>query len=86
MLKKCIGDPVSIVPLEGLGLNGNHLYEEVPAKIFGRRVMKLRNKEVDSIKVLWINHLVEGAILEAESDMKSFCPHIIPLTRRKIRD
>jgi len=52
MLKKCIGDPVSILPLEGLGINENLSYEEVPVEILDRQVKKLRNKEVASIKVL----------------------------------
>ncbi|WMV29938.1 hypothetical protein MTR67_023323 [Solanum verrucosum] len=61
MLKKCIGDPVSILPLEGLGVNENLSYEEVSVEILDRQVKKLRNKEVASVKVLWRNHLVEGA-------------------------
>ena len=58
MLKKCIGDPVSILPLEGLGVDENLSYEEVPVEILDRQVKKLRNKEVVSVKVLWRNHLV----------------------------
>lgn len=38
--------------------------------------MKLRNKEVVFVKVLWKNHLVQGATWEAEADMKSRYPHI----------
>ncbi|XP_015167327.1 uncharacterized protein [Solanum tuberosum] len=53
MLKKCIGDPVSILHLEGLGVT-----EEVPVEILNRHVKKLRNKEAASVKVLWRNHLV----------------------------
>ena len=60
MLKKCIGDLMSILPLEGLGMNENLSYEEVPVEILDRQVKKLRNKEVASVKVLWRNHLVEG--------------------------
>ncbi|WMV18753.1 hypothetical protein MTR67_012138 [Solanum verrucosum] len=30
MLKKCIGDLVSILPLEGFGVDENLSYEEVP--------------------------------------------------------
>ncbi|WMV45860.1 hypothetical protein MTR67_039245 [Solanum verrucosum] len=80
MLKKCIGDPVSILPLEGLGVNENLSYEEVSFKILDRQVKKLRNKEVASIKVLWRNHLVKGATWEAEADMKSRYPHLFPPT------
>ncbi|WMV50026.1 hypothetical protein MTR67_043411 [Solanum verrucosum] len=65
MLKKCIGDPVSIVPLEGLGVYESLSYEEVPVEILNRQVMRLRNKEIAFVKVLWRNHLVEGATLEA---------------------
>ncbi|WMV09251.1 hypothetical protein MTR67_002636, partial [Solanum verrucosum] len=61
MLKKCIGDPVSIIPLEGLGVDESLSNEEVPIEILDRQVKKLRNKKVSSVKVLWRNHLVEGA-------------------------
>ena len=58
MLKKCIGDPESILPIKGLGVKYNLSYEEVLVEILNRQVMKLRNKEVVSAKVLWKNHLV----------------------------
>ncbi|WMV59856.1 hypothetical protein MTR67_053241 [Solanum verrucosum] len=61
MLKKCIGDPVSILPLEGLGVDEKLFYKKVPVEILDRQVKRLRNKEVVSVKVLWRNHLVEGA-------------------------
>ncbi|WMV50007.1 hypothetical protein MTR67_043392 [Solanum verrucosum] len=51
MLKKCIGDLVSILPLEGLGVNENLSYEEVLVEILDRQLMILRNKEVASVKV-----------------------------------
>ncbi|WMV32726.1 hypothetical protein MTR67_026111 [Solanum verrucosum] len=80
MLKKFIGDPVSIPPLEGLGQNENLSYKEVPVEILDRQVKKFRNKEIASVKVLWRNHLVEGATWEAEVDMKSYYPHLFPPT------
>ena len=49
MLKKYIGDLVSILPLEGLGIDDNLLYEEVPVKILDRQVKRFRNKEVASV-------------------------------------
>ena len=60
MIKKCIGDSKSILPIEGLGV----------------QVKELRNKEVTSVKVLWKIHLVEGATWEAVVDMKSLYPHL----------
>ncbi|XP_049365267.1 uncharacterized protein LOC125830089 [Solanum verrucosum] len=50
MLKKCIGDPSTIVPLEGLEIKENHAYEEVPIEILDGQVKRLRNKEVASMK------------------------------------
>ena len=76
MLKKCIGDPEFILAIEGLGAKDNLSYEEVLLRILDKQVKKLRNKEVASVKVLWKNHLVEGATWEAEADMKSHYPHL----------
>ena len=58
MLKKCMGDPEYIIPIDGLGVKDNLSYEEVPVQVLDRQVKKLRNKQVASIKVLWKNHLV----------------------------
>ena len=76
MLKKCIGHPVSILPIEGLRVDENLSYEEVLVEILDHHAKKLRNKEVDFVKVLWRNHLVEGTTLEVEADMKSCYPHL----------
>ncbi|KAK4726751.1 hypothetical protein R3W88_031668 [Solanum pinnatisectum] len=80
MLKKCIGDPVSIISLEGLGVDESLSYEEVPVEILDRQVKRLRNKEIAFVKDLRRNHLVEGATWEAEVDMKSQYPHLFPST------
>ena len=61
MLKKCIGDPESSLPIKGLGVKDNLSYEEVSVQILDRPVKRLRNKKVNSLKVLWKNHLVEDA-------------------------
>ncbi|KAH0675957.1 hypothetical protein KY285_023758 [Solanum tuberosum] len=52
LLKKCVGDPTSIVSLGGLGVKENLSYKEVPVEILHRQVQKLSNKEVASVKVL----------------------------------
>ena len=44
MLKKCIGDPDSILPIEGLDVIDNLFYEEVSVQILDRQVKKLRIK------------------------------------------
>ena len=72
-------DPMSIFLIEGLRVNENLSYEEVPVEILDCQVKKLRNKEIASIKVLWRNHLVEGATWKVEADIKSHYPHLFPL-------
>uniref|UniRef100_UPI003394A563 hypothetical protein n=1 Tax=Acinetobacter baumannii TaxID=470 RepID=UPI003394A563 len=51
-LKKCIGDPESIFPIEGVGVNDNIASEYVSVHILDKRVKKLRNTEVVIVKVL----------------------------------
>ena len=51
-LKKCVGDPASIVPLESVAVKDSLSYEDVPFEILERQVRRLRNKEVTSIKIL----------------------------------
>ena len=75
MLKKCIGDLGPIILIEGLGVKDNLSIEDVPVRILDRQVMKLSNKDVASVKVLWKNHLVEGATQESKADMMSCYPH-----------
>ena len=65
MLKKCLGYPSSILSVEALGGDENLSYEEVPVEILDSQVKRLRNKEIATVKVLWRNHLVEGATWEA---------------------
>ncbi|WMV58760.1 hypothetical protein MTR67_052145 [Solanum verrucosum] len=73
MLKRCTVYPISIISLEGLGVDESLSYEEILVEILDRQVKRLRNK------VLWRNHLVEGATWEAEADMKSRYPHLFPI-------
>lgn len=46
--------------------------------------MKLRNKRVRFVNVLWRNHLVEGSTLEDEDNRKSLYQHLIPLALAKV--
>ena len=69
--KNFLGDPASILPVEGLGVDENLSYEEVHVEILDRQVKRLRNNDIAIVKVLWRNDLVEGATWEAETDMRS---------------
>lgn len=43
LLKKCLWDPKTIVPLEGIKLKDNHSYEEVPIEILDQQVLGKRS-------------------------------------------
>lgn len=53
LLKKCVGDPASIVPLESVAVKDNITYEEISVEILDLQVCRFRNKEVTSVKILW---------------------------------
>ncbi|WMV32950.1 hypothetical protein MTR67_026335 [Solanum verrucosum] len=78
LLKKCVGDPTSILPLDSIGIKDSISYKGVSVEILDRQVCKLRNKEIASVKVLWRNQLVEGATWEADDNMISYYPHLFP--------
>ena len=52
LLKKCVGDPASIVPLESVAVKYSISYEDIPVEILDRQFRRLRNKEFASVKVL----------------------------------
>ena len=79
MLRKCIGDPSRIVPVEDVQVTKDLTYEEVPISILDRQVKRLRNKDVASVKVLWRNQQVEEITWEAEEMMKSKYPHLFQM-------
>ncbi|XP_070007110.1 uncharacterized protein [Nicotiana sylvestris] len=76
MLKKVVGDPSIIVPIETTGVNEELSYEEILVTILDRQVRKLRNKEIASVNVLWRNRQVQEATWEAEEEMRKKYPHL----------
>ncbi|WMV30262.1 hypothetical protein MTR67_023647 [Solanum verrucosum] len=76
MLKNCMGDPSLIIPTKYIGIKDRLSYEEILVQILDRQVRMLRTKEIASVRVLWTNHFVEEATLEAEEDMKRRYPHL----------
>nr|XP_016452449.1 PREDICTED: uncharacterized protein LOC107776999 [Nicotiana tabacum] len=76
MLRKFLGDPSCIIPIEDIEVSENLSYEEIPVAILDRQIRKLRTKEVASVKVLWRSNNVEEMTWEAEEDMKSRYPHL----------
>ena len=76
MLRKCVGDPTRIVPVNDVQVIEKLTYEEVPIAILDRQVRRLRNKEVASVKVLWRSSKREEMTWEAEESMRSKYPHL----------
>ncbi|KAK4736684.1 hypothetical protein R3W88_000381 [Solanum pinnatisectum] len=76
MLRKCVGDPSRVVPVEDVHITEELSYEESPIAILDRQVCKLRTKEVTSVKVLWRNKNREEVTWEVEDDMRSKYPHL----------
>ncbi|WMV09638.1 hypothetical protein MTR67_003023 [Solanum verrucosum] len=78
LLKKCVGDPASVVPLESVAVKDSLSYEDVPVEILDLQVRRFRNKEVASVKVWWKSQFVDGATWEAKAAMKAKYPHLFP--------
>lgn len=77
LVKKWIGDPTSIVPLEKVGMENSLSYEEIPVNILDLNIHRLRNKEFALVKVLWRNQTIEGATWDAKTDMRAKYPYIL---------
>ncbi|XP_069146092.1 uncharacterized protein [Solanum lycopersicum] len=56
-VKKCLGNPTSILPVEGLGVDENLSYEEVLVDILDRQVKRVRNNEVATVKANWHQYI-----------------------------
>ncbi|XP_070036353.1 uncharacterized protein [Nicotiana tomentosiformis] len=71
ILRKYIGDPSIVVPVDDVQVIDQLSYEEAHIAILDRQIRRLRTKDVTSVKVLWMNKNVEEITWEAEEDMKS---------------
>ena len=78
ILKKCVGDPASIVSLESVAVKDSLSYKDVPVEILDRQFRRLRNKEVASVKFLWRSQSVEGATWVEKAAMKAKYPQLFP--------
>ncbi|XP_019261472.1 PREDICTED: uncharacterized protein LOC109239372 [Nicotiana attenuata] len=61
-IEKCIGDPTQVVPTDDVQIIEDLPYEEIPVAILDRKIRKLRNKEIASMKVLWRSKKVEDDV------------------------
>ncbi|XP_055835173.1 uncharacterized protein LOC129903652 [Solanum dulcamara] len=76
MLRKFVGDPSRVFPVEDIQVTEELSYEEQPVAILDRQVRRLRTKDVASIKVLWRNSNREEMTWEAEEGMKKKYPQL----------
>ena len=76
ILRKCIGDPSRVFPVDDVQISEELAYEEQPVAILDRQVRKLRNKEEASVKVLWRNNNREEITWEVEELMKKKYPQL----------
>lgn len=61
MLRKFLGDPNIVVPLDDMRIEENLTYKDVLVMILDLKVKRLRNKEVVFVKALWGKQQVESA-------------------------
>lgn len=62
LMRRCVSDSSSIVPLKNVGIKECSTHDEVPLEILDWQVQKLRNKKVACIKVLWRNQEVTALL------------------------
>ena len=76
MLKKYVPDPSHVVSFKELEVGENLTYEEKPIAILGRKVHKLRNREIPLVLVQWTRHGREEATWEREEEILAKYPEI----------
>ncbi|GAU51985.1 hypothetical protein TSUD_417850, partial [Trifolium subterraneum] len=74
--RKYVSDPSHVIESDDIQVKDNLTVETIPLRIEGREVKKLRNKEIESVKVVWGGPAGENATWELESKMKSSYPDL----------
>ncbi|KAK6143438.1 hypothetical protein DH2020_023786 [Rehmannia glutinosa] len=76
MLRKYISEPSHIINQEELDVSNNLTYEESPVAILGKKVHKLRNREVPLVLIQWSRHGREEATWERDEEILAKYPNI----------
>ncbi|XP_055803392.1 uncharacterized protein LOC129872424 [Solanum dulcamara] len=82
MLRKCVGDPSRLHPINEIHVTEELAYEEQPIAILDRQIRRLRTKNVASVKVLWQNRNREKMTWKAEEDMRHRYLYLFPISTR----
>ncbi|KAK9076066.1 hypothetical protein SSX86_004399 [Deinandra increscens subsp. villosa] len=75
-LRKCLADESTYVPLDDLVIDDKLNYVERPIAILDRKVKRLRNKEVNQVKVQWEHRKGSDLTWESEEEMQRYYPHL----------
>ncbi|KAJ9536484.1 hypothetical protein OSB04_un000321 [Centaurea solstitialis] len=70
-LRKCLVEPESAIPLQGIEVDQNLNFVEEPISMVDHKVRKLRNKKINLVKVHSKFHKGQEATWEAESYMRA---------------
>ncbi|KAM2280565.1 hypothetical protein ACFX1S_041275 [Malus domestica] len=74
MLQIYVSDPPHVIPPQPLEINPYLTYDEVPMTILDWKDNVLRNKTIQMMKVLWMNHSVEEATWKADERIRDLYP------------
>lgn len=77
LLRKYVPDLSHVLFPYSFEVGPDLVCEATPIKFVDRKVKKLRNKEVSSVKVIWSHHSIEKATWEAEKDMRERYPYLV---------
>ncbi|KAK6123724.1 hypothetical protein DH2020_042538 [Rehmannia glutinosa] len=77
MLRKYVHDPSHIINYSGLEINRDLSYEEVPIAVLDRKTHKLRNKDINLVKVQWSRHGQKETTWEREDEMMAKYPEFL---------
>ncbi|KAK6133882.1 hypothetical protein DH2020_032372 [Rehmannia glutinosa] len=76
MLRKSC-DPSHIINYSGLEINRDLSYEEVPIAVLDRKTHKLKNKDINLLKVQWSRHGQKETTWEREDEMMAKYPEFL---------
>nr|CAD1823525.1 unnamed protein product [Ananas comosus var. bracteatus] len=70
VLRKYIFDPAHVLEATPLELQDDLSFKEQPVRILAREVQKLRNRDIQYVKVIWSNHEEREATWELENALQ----------------
>ncbi|KAJ9555579.1 hypothetical protein OSB04_010193 [Centaurea solstitialis] len=75
-LRKCLADEATHIPLDDIQVDENLNYVERPVAVLDRKVRRLRNKEIEIVKVQWQHRKGSEWTWEPEAEMREHYPEL----------